>query len=178
MSAFKCKMCGGALEIRQGDTVVECEYCGAKQTLPKLDDEKRLYEILAQMKSRLQMALPSHGHSTAVTRAMSYFSESSDFSDRTGGISFYRMIEKLEGNFAEEKEHLIQKLREACTYIFCPDNLLVSVTCERKDLEYLEASLRVLQSCLKTVEKNHEQEKIMLEKKNEGFLTFTISFSL
>ena len=140
-------------------------------TKSKLDDEKRLYEILAQMKSRLQMALPSHGHSTAVTRAMSYFSESSDFSDRTGGISFYRMIEKLEGNFAEEKEHLIQKLREACTYIFCPENLLVSVTCERKDLEYLEASLRVLQSCLKTVEKNHEQEKIMLEKKNEGFLT-------
>lgn len=42
MSAFKCKMCGGALEIQQGDTVVECEYCGAKQTLPKLDDEKRV----------------------------------------------------------------------------------------------------------------------------------------
>ena len=42
MSAFKCKMCGGALEIQQGDTVVQCEYCGAKQTLPKLDDEKRV----------------------------------------------------------------------------------------------------------------------------------------
>lgn len=46
MSAFKCKMCGGALEIQQGDTVVQCEYCGTNQTLPKLDDEKRvnLYE--------------------------------------------------------------------------------------------------------------------------------------
>lgn len=42
MAAFKCKMCGGALEIQQGDTVVECEYCGANQTLPKLDDEKRV----------------------------------------------------------------------------------------------------------------------------------------
>ena len=40
MATFKCKMCGGALEIQQGDTIVECEYCGAKQTLPKLDDEK------------------------------------------------------------------------------------------------------------------------------------------
>ena len=41
MSTFKCKMCGGTLEIQNGSTVVECEYCGANQTLPKLDDEKR-----------------------------------------------------------------------------------------------------------------------------------------
>ena len=41
MSQFKCKMCGGTLEIQSGSTVAECEYCGAKQTLPKLDDEKR-----------------------------------------------------------------------------------------------------------------------------------------
>ena len=41
MSTFKCKMCGGTLEIQSGLTVAECEYCGAKQTLPKLDDAKR-----------------------------------------------------------------------------------------------------------------------------------------
>jgi hypothetical protein len=34
-------MCGGALEIQADATIVECEYCGTKQTLPKLDDEKR-----------------------------------------------------------------------------------------------------------------------------------------
>ncbi len=41
MSIFKCKMCGGALEIKDGTTVCECEYCGTKQTLPKLDDDKK-----------------------------------------------------------------------------------------------------------------------------------------
>ena len=41
MSIFKCKMCGGSLEIANGTTVIECEYCGTKQTLPKLDDDKR-----------------------------------------------------------------------------------------------------------------------------------------
>lgn len=35
-------MCGGSLEIQSNETVVECEYCGAKQTLPKLNDEKRI----------------------------------------------------------------------------------------------------------------------------------------
>ena len=41
MSIFKCKMCGGSLEITAGATVIECEYCGTQQTLPKLDDDKR-----------------------------------------------------------------------------------------------------------------------------------------
>lgn len=39
MAIFKCKMCGGTLEIHENETVAVCEYCGAKQTLPKLNDE-------------------------------------------------------------------------------------------------------------------------------------------
>lgn len=39
MAVFKCKMCGGDLEIAAGMTVAECEYCGTKQTLPKANDE-------------------------------------------------------------------------------------------------------------------------------------------
>ena len=34
-------MCGGNLEVEKGQTICVCEYCGTKQTLPKLDDEKR-----------------------------------------------------------------------------------------------------------------------------------------
>ena len=40
MSIFKCKMCGGTLEIHD-ETVATCEYCGTQQTLPKLDDDRR-----------------------------------------------------------------------------------------------------------------------------------------
>ena len=42
MAVFKCKMCGGTLNIENGATVAECEFCGRKQTIPKLDDEKRV----------------------------------------------------------------------------------------------------------------------------------------
>ena len=41
MAIFKCKICGGALEIDSTQTVATCEYCGTKQTLPNLDDERR-----------------------------------------------------------------------------------------------------------------------------------------
>ena len=40
MALFKCKMCGGSLEIIAGTTVVECQYCGTKQTLPRLSDDR------------------------------------------------------------------------------------------------------------------------------------------
>lgn len=41
MSVFKCKMCGGTIEFEQGATVGTCDSCGTKQTLPKLDDERK-----------------------------------------------------------------------------------------------------------------------------------------
>lgn len=41
MTLLKCKMCGGALELKPGETVAECPYCGTKQTVPNLDDDKK-----------------------------------------------------------------------------------------------------------------------------------------
>ena len=41
MAVFKCKMCGGTIEFNQGDTVGICDSCGTKQTLPKLDSDRK-----------------------------------------------------------------------------------------------------------------------------------------
>ena len=41
MAVFKCKMCGGELQIGAGATVAECEYCGTQQTLPRLSDDRK-----------------------------------------------------------------------------------------------------------------------------------------
>ena len=45
MAVFKCKMCGGDLEINGSETVVKCEYCGSVQTVPQQDDEKKLIQF-------------------------------------------------------------------------------------------------------------------------------------
>ena len=41
MSIFKCKMCGGTIEFAPGASVGVCDSCGTKQTLPRLDDDRR-----------------------------------------------------------------------------------------------------------------------------------------
>ncbi len=40
MAIFKCKMCGGTLEVNN-ESVAMCEYCGTQQTLPKLNDDRK-----------------------------------------------------------------------------------------------------------------------------------------
>lgn len=42
MAVFKCKRCGGDLNITEADKVVECEYCGTTQTVPSADNEKKM----------------------------------------------------------------------------------------------------------------------------------------
>ena len=42
MAIIKCKMCGGDLNLVEGSSVCECEYCGRKQTVPSADNEKKL----------------------------------------------------------------------------------------------------------------------------------------
>ena len=72
----------------------------------KFDSDKRLREIVARQKARLQTGLGESGHVTAITRAGSYYAPSSYFNERTNGIEYFRLIEKLDENFDEMKEEL------------------------------------------------------------------------
>lgn len=40
MAVFKCKMCGGDLEVQKGESIGTCFYCGSRMTLPKVTDER------------------------------------------------------------------------------------------------------------------------------------------
>ena len=57
-------------------------------TCSKLDNEKRLGEILDEVKSRSRMRLDDSAHAAAVSRASSYFSPTSAFNEMVGGIGY------------------------------------------------------------------------------------------
>ena len=38
---YKCKICGGSLDIQPGIGICVCEYCGTKQSVPNLEDDRR-----------------------------------------------------------------------------------------------------------------------------------------
>ncbi len=137
----------------------------------KLDDEKRLLEIISEIKSRLQMHINSAGHSAAVDRAMSYFSEASRFNEETRGISYFKFIEGLESDYQNQKGDLIGKLKLLMNYIFRKENLIISFTSNEEGLETLNGRLLPFVEQLKTDPVDKTIEHFELHRANEGFKT-------
>lgn len=137
----------------------------------KLDDEKRLKEILAMAKSRMQMRFQSSGHSTAGLRTMSYFSPLSKFKDLTAGIGYFEVVKHIEEHFEEEKTVLIANLQKLTKMVFRPENMMVSLTASREGLAGFKKLVCGLRESLYTepVEKN--VCILYPEKRNEGFQT-------
>lgn len=137
----------------------------------KFDDTKRLYELIAQLKSSEQRKLISSGHLAARERALSYHSAVYSFRDRVGGISHYRLLEHLESHFDEEKEGLIHRLKELAGCIFRPENLLVSYTAEQEGI----ARVKPLAAAFKGKLFHHPVQRDTViftpEFRNEGFKT-------
>lgn len=133
-----------------------------------LEDEKRLYEILAEGKSRLQMSMSGAGHSMSAMRAMSYFSKTAKVNDLTGGISLYKVIADLEEHFDEKKEMLKEKLQTLIEGIFVKERLLLNVT-SKDGTDFMEKELTDFVNSLYPA-KEVSKEELVCKKKNEGFL--------
>ena len=114
----------------------------------KLDDEKRLKEILAMLKSRLQMSFLSSGHTTAALRSLSYTSPIAKFKDDTDGIGYYETVKAIEEDFEGHKEELIRSLKAIAAKIFRADNMMVSYTSSAEGLEPMEKAFSAVGSRL------------------------------
>ena len=143
-------------------------------TESKLEDEKRLKEILSMLKSRLQMSFLSSGHTTAALRALSYSSPLSKFKDDTDGIGYYEAVKEIEEHFEEKKEELIANLKELAARIFRADNLMISYTAAPEGLDAVEKEMETFKNGLFERTDGDEQENrciLHCVKRNEGFKT-------
>lgn len=139
----------------------------------RISDEKRLYEIVAQQKSRLQVSLSSYGNSVAAIRAMSYFSRTAGCQDAVSGIACYRVIADYEEHFEEKKAELIEKLIKLTKRLFTAERLTVSITCEKKDFAAVREEIGVLKKALYPTaagDADVSEEKWEPVQKNEGFM--------
>ncbi len=136
-----------------------------------LDDEKRLLEILEELKSRLQSNLVSAGHLTAALRAMSYFSETHAVSELVSGIPCYRLLEELTADFEGHKKELIDKLHELTKCIFRPENFMVDITASDEGYKKLESLVPAMRKSLFTDEVKKEMFGVETLKRNEAFST-------
>ena len=140
-------------------------------TTSKLDDTKRLYEIIARVRSRAQASLASAGHSTAVLRGASYASPMAAFQDEMAGIGYYQFIEKLEKDFDSCKDEIVKNLRKVMEEVLRPENFCVSYTGERESLDVVKAQAAGIKKVLFNGQKPESVKQAPCIKKNEAFKT-------
>ncbi|MGN0375489.1 MAG: insulinase family protein [Butyrivibrio sp.] len=106
------------------------------------DDHKRLKEILAETKSRLQSKFISAGHATARGECMAQFSLSARYTALTSGVPFYNFIADLYDNFDNKKNEITRKLQLITGQIFVKDRLIVSFTGTKEDYLNIKPELK------------------------------------
>lgn len=91
-------------------------------------DTKRLGELVAQIKARLQANLSSSGHLVAAMRSMSSFSRYALYQDELKGIAFYRSICHIEKELSESPKNVSDKLAAIAKKLFVRNRMLISFT--------------------------------------------------
>lgn len=91
-------------------------------------DTKRLGELVAQIKARLQANLSSSGHLVAAMRSMSSFSRYALYQDELKGVAFYRSICHIEKELSESPKNVSDKLAAIAKKLFARNRMLISFT--------------------------------------------------
>ena len=110
-------------------------------TSTRLDDKKRLKEIVGEVMSHKQMGLIGSGHNTALLRAQSYFSPVAYFKQKINGIDFYEFLKDIYRNFDEKADEIVEKLNVISKCVLTPENMLVSITSREEGVKEFENCL-------------------------------------
>lgn len=137
----------------------------------KLDDSKRIKELLAQTKARIQSVMNVAGSVFAMQRAKSYMSSGGRFNDMTNGIGFYRFVNAELESFDSRKEDFCAKLSEAAKMLFCRERLMINVGAEREGFAEIKPVLEKFAAGLPNGSPDFEKcgPKLEVKKQNEGF---------
>ena len=160
-------------KVKTLETKLQEAYDLSKEVLlhSVFEDEKRLYEIIAELKSRMQSDMVSSGHQVAMGRAASYFSKPAAISNEMNGIPLYRLVCDLEKNYEEKKGELKEKLQNICKYLFRPENLMFDFTGSKTAYDSFAVIVSDFENELYTCELSEEGFEVTPEKKNEAFMT-------
>ena len=159
MSVFKCKMCGGTIEFSSGDTVGVCDSCGTKQTLPRLDDDKK-----ANLYDRANHFRRSNDFDKAMSIYGKILNEDSTDAEAYWSLVLCRYgIEYVEDPSTHKRIPTVN--RAQYTSIFADEDF-------KSALQYADASQRELYESEATAIDNIQKGILEISRKEEPFDVF------
>jgi len=135
-----------------------------------LNDKDRLKDVLVRHQSQLDASVKSNGYAYAARRAHSYYSNRGMFTELTGGIDYYRFVTDLLKDFDKNSDEIITKLENINNRLFCKENLIVTVTCDKKDYRQFTKSLRRFLKTVNVRPVSYHDWNFKPSPKNEGIM--------
>ncbi|MCR4651836.1 MAG: insulinase family protein [Lachnospiraceae bacterium] len=135
----------------------------------KYDDEKRIRELLSELKSHIQSNMLQASHSVATKRILSYHSPLGKASEVIGGMDMYRFLEELEADYDNRKNEFADKLRAIQKSVFVKDNIMFDFCGDDSEYEEFRKEVRAFYDSLPEADKNVKPYIPVPEKLNEGF---------
>ena len=138
----------------------------------KIDDMKRMKEILDEKMSHMEADLQTAGHRAAALHAAAGFSKAGNVSENLSGITGYRLVQKYAKHYDEAAhKELVEKLSELMKTLFRKENLLVSFTTDKKNYGQIEAKVAEFADNLYTQDCQKGQLEFVPVKSNDAFKT-------
>lgn len=141
----------------------------------KLDDKKRIKEIIGMSASRMEIGMVSHGHLAAVRRSNAGLSAGARYAELIRGIAYARFIMDLEEHFDEKFEEITAKLTAVRDKIFRPSRMFISYTSDEEgyammvpELETFAAHLTAWSGDQEAPSSDFYKEKIGFPELGEG----------
>ena len=133
-------------------------------------DTKRLGELVAQIKARLQANLSSSGHLVAAMRSMSSFSRYALYQDELKGVAFYRSICRIEKELLESPKSVSDKLAAIAKKLFARNRMLISFTGNNKAYGNAKPSLEKVIAGFNKMSAVGNQAEVHFNTSKEAFI--------
>ncbi|MEY8745983.1 insulinase family protein [Bacillales bacterium AN1005] len=136
-------------------------------------DEKRILELLQEIKLNLEMSLNQNGHSFALMRVHSQLSHAAKYEENLDGINFYRFICSILKDFDQNQESILEALEKTRQHVFTKTNLVLSFTGDQALFNVFSEFLPRLE--LNDLTKNHKVQPTEISDTTEENEAYVIS---
>ena len=135
----------------------------------RLDDKKRIREIISEIHTKMDARIPASGHVYAANRAMSYVDPMMYYKEEAEGMGYYEFIKDLDRNFDARIGEVIRQLRRTQNCIFRKNQLTVSLTGEFDFQTMLEEEFKAFSCVLWDAPCVKSVPLLIPRKLNEGY---------
>ena len=114
----------------------------------RLDQEKRLQEILRMLVSGIGNRLAESGSTTAANRSQAGFSSSAFINEWTGNVAYFDVMKDLEKHFDEKKEEITAGLRRVLGQVLGHGRMLVSYVGDEEQIGQIRQGISGLMAMI------------------------------